>query len=142
MTPGKVLGLDWGEVRCGWALSDAGAVLAGRSGTYARVSPEADLDFFKRMVEAEGVVEVALGVPYNMDGSLGPQARAVLAAGEALAAALGVPVVEVDERLTSAEAERVMLEGGLSRRRRKRQRDALAAVLILQAHLDRRRRSR
>ncbi len=116
--------------------------MAGRSGTYARVSAEADLDFFKRMVESAGVVEVALGVPYNMDGSLGPQARAVLAAGEALAAALGVPVVEVDERLTSAEAERVMLEGGLSRRRRKRQRDALAAVLILQAHLDRRRRSR
>lgn len=140
MRPGKVLGLDWGEARCGWALSDASATLASRSGVLSRTDPVTDLEFLKRLVREEGVVEIALGMPYNMDGSTGPQAQLTLAVKALLEAEFNIPVVAVDERLTSAEAERAMLEGGLSRKRRKQKRDALAAVLILQTYLDRRAR--
>jgi putative Holliday junction resolvase len=135
MIEGKVLALDWGQVRVGWALSDAGQILAARSDTYHRHHFDADMEFFKQMVEAEGVVTVVIGIPYNMDGSVGPQAESTLEAKDALVKYLDVPVDDIDERLTSAEAERVMLEAGVSRKRRKAKRDGLAAALILQTYL-------
>jgi len=139
MAYGKVLALDWGEKRCGWALSDTGQTLSARHATYTRRTLEQDLDFFADLVKSEAVVEVALGVPYNMDGSSGPQVQAILAIKPLLEQRLGLPVYDVDERLTSAEAERALIEGGLSRKRRKGKRDALAATLILQTHLDHKR---
>lgn len=134
---GKVLGLDWGRVRWGWALSDPERTLASRSGVYTCQNPEEDLAFLERLIHEEGVAEIVLGVPYRMDGSLGPQARQALAFKETLEARFRLPVHLVDERLTSAEAERALLEGDVSRRRRKQRRDALAAVLILQSYLGR-----
>lgn len=140
MSNGKVLALDWGDVRCGWAISDPSQTLAGQSGVYERVTLATDLDFIDTLARTEGVSEVVVGIPYNMDGSIGPQAELTLNFKSTLQEALNVPVYDIDERLTSAEAERVMLEGGLSRKRRKEKRDALAAVLILQTYLDRKRK--
>lgn len=131
-----MLALDWGEVRCGWALSDATQTLAGRNGVYRLQNDDQNMDFLSQLVNAERVIEIALGMPFNMDGSIGPQAQIALAIKASLEQRLGLPVRLVDERLTSAEAERVLLEGGLSRQRRKEKRDALAATLILQTHLD------
>lgn len=136
MEAGKVLALDWGTVRWGWALSDPTRTLAGRSGVYVRQTPQADLDFLGQLIRTEGVVELVLGLPRNMDGSLGPQAQALLQFKREVEQALDVPCTTFDERLTSAEAERVMLEGGLSRARRKEKRDALAATILLQSYLD------
>jgi len=132
---GKILALDWGEVRVGWALSDATQTLPGQSGTLYRGQPESDLSAIQQLIEREAVVAVVVGIPYNMDGSLGPQAQATLEVVAELGQRLNVPVRQVDERLTSAEAERVMLDAGLSRKRRKQKRDALAAMLILQTYL-------
>lgn len=140
MMEGKVLALDWGEVRCGWALSDATQTLAGRNGVYRLQNDDQDLDFLSQLVHTERVIEIALGMPFNMDGSIGPQAQITLTIKASLGY-LGLPIHLVDERLTSAEAERVLIEGGLSRQRRKEKRDALAATLILQTHLDSKRRS-
>ena len=77
-----------------------------------------------------------VGLPLNMDGTEGGQAAKARALAEAVAQQAGLPLHYVDERLTSAEADRAMLEGGLSRRDRKKRGDALSAVLILQAWLD------
>jgi putative Holliday junction resolvase len=139
MTEGKVLALDWGEVRVGWALSDVTQTLAGRHDVYHREDHDADLQFLKHFVEDEGVVTVVIGIPYNMDGSIGPQAETTLEAKDALSEHLHVPIDDIDERLTSAEAERVMLEAGMSRKRRKANRDGLAAVIILQTYLAKKR---
>jgi putative Holliday junction resolvase len=139
MTEGKVLALDWGEVRVGWALSDVTQTIAARYDVYRRENLDADLKFFKHFVEDEGIVTVVIGLPYNMDGSLGPQAKLTLEAKAALAKHLNVPVDDIDERLTSAEADRVMLEVGMSRKRRKANRDGLAAVIILQTYLSKHR---
>lgn len=140
MAAGKVLALDWGKVRWGWALSDASRILAGRSGTHRCRGEAEDFAFLETLIAREHVTELVLGLPRNLDGSLGPQAREVLVLRDRLRARLGLPVHLVDERLTSAEAERVLREGGLSGPRRRARRDALAATLILQAFLERARR--
>ena len=142
MEAGKVLALDWGAVRWGWALSDPTHTLAGRSGVFLCQDPGADLVFLKQLIQAEGVGEIVLGLPQNMDGSLGPQAQALLQFKREIEQALDIPCTTFDERLTTAEAERVMLEGGLSRARRKEKRDALAATIILQSYLDAKRNKR
>ncbi len=94
-----------------------------------------------RVVEREGVERVVLGLPLNMDNSVGPQARQALAWGEALAKRTGKPIVFVDERLSSFDAEQQIIDrkrGGerITRQRRKEQLDAVAAAMLLQAFLD------
>jgi putative Holliday junction resolvase len=104
-------------------------------------SPEHAADEVMRVVEKEGVERLVLGVPLNMDDSLGPAARNALEWGRGLGARLGRPVVFVDERLSSFDAEQGLIErkrGGekITRKRKKEQLDALAAAGFLQAFLD------
>jgi putative Holliday junction resolvase len=132
----RVLALDLGERRIGLALSDPQGILAGSQRVYLRRNIEEDLEYLRRLVEEEGISEVVLGLPQNMDGSLGRAAEQVMEFQRLLKERLLLPVVLFDERLTTAEAERVLLEADLSRRRRRELRDGLAAVLILQAYLD------
>jgi putative Holliday junction resolvase len=80
---------------------------------------------------------LVVGLPLRMDGSAGPEAKAARALAAELRRASGLPVTLVDERLTSAAAERALLAGGASRARRRRLSDQVAAALILQSHLDR-----
>jgi len=82
---------------------------------------------------------VVVGLPLQLDGQPGRQAEKVLAFVDALKSTLDLPVTTWDERLTSVAAERVLLEGGVRRDRRRAVRDRLAAVLILQGYLDRKR---
>jgi len=136
----RVLGIDYGRRRLGLALSDEDGVLASplpalhrdRSGSLDR-----DIARLKRLIEEHNAAESVVGHPLNMDGSRGEMAREAEAFAEALRSATNRSVHLFDERLTSAEAERAMLEGNLSRRRRKELRDSLAATLILQGYLDR-----
>lgn len=134
---GRVLALDLGGRRIGLALSDPEGVLASGRGVYRRRNLEEDLEYLKRLTGEEGVEEIVLGLPRNMDGSLGEQAERALKFKRLLGKRMGLPVRLFDERLTTAEAERVLIEADLSRRRRKLVRDELAAVLILQGYLDR-----
>jgi len=137
---GKVLALDWGSKRMGIALSDPGAEIAFGRESYDRKGLEQDLQFLRGLVEEEKVKAVVIGLPLRMNGERGKQAEEVLRFKKALEEELSsvVDKVEtVDERLTSNEAERVMLQADLSRARRKEKRDQLAATLILQRYLDR-----
>lgn len=136
---GRLIGLDYGSKRIGVAVSDELGVSAHPVGEIRRTSAARDLDAVAGYVEeyeAEGVV---VGLPRNMNGTLGPAAEKVIAFASRLRSRLDVPVETWDERLTTAEAERVLIGADLSRKRRREVIDRMAAVLILQGFLDRRR---
>ncbi len=136
MPEGKVLGLDWGSKRIGIAISDGDRTVALGRETYLRKDLEDDVQYIQELVSEEGVGMIVLGMPYHMDGGEGDLVEAVEDFREVLETETSVPVETVDERLTSSEAERVMLESDLSREDRKRHRDKLAATLILRRYLD------
>lgn len=136
---GRILGLDLGEVRIGLAIGDETGTIASGLGVYTRKSLGEDLDYLKQLVERENIEKIVLGFPLNMDGSLGVKAQEAQEFKRRLEEALQIPVELFDERLSTQEAERVLLEADVSRRKRKRVRDQLAAVVILQGYLDRRR---
>jgi putative Holliday junction resolvase len=131
----RVLGIDFGEKRLGLALSDETRTIARPLGVYERRDANSDLAYLAGLVGREHIVEIVLGLPINMDGSLGPKAHQVLEFKRVLEEKLKLPVHTFDERLTTAEAERVLLQAGMSRHKRKKSKDALAAVLILQGYL-------
>jgi putative Holliday junction resolvase len=131
----RVLGIDFGEKRLGLALSDESRTLASPLAVYERKDLQSDLRFLRDLILRYQITEIVLGLPLNMDGSLGPKAQQVLEFKRALEESLKLPVHTFDERFTTAEAERALLEADMSRRQRKAKRDALAAVLILQGYL-------
>ncbi len=133
----RILGLDVGTKTIGVAVSDEMGWTAQGVTTLARRGRDADLAALRRLAEEWGVERIVVGLPRNMDGSLGPAARSVLEFADAVKVALGLPVVTWDERLSTVAATRTLLEADVSRRRRKAVVDKLAAVFILQGYLDR-----
>jgi putative Holliday junction resolvase len=132
----RLLGLDVGDKTIGVALSDESATLASGLRTIRRTGLKKDLRELAELVSDRGVGTVVVGLPRSLDGSEGPQARKVRAFVEVLKAAVKVPVVTWDERLTTVAAQHALVEGGVSRARRKELVDKVAAVLILQNYLD------
>jgi len=132
----RILGIDYGHKRFGLALSDAGETLASPLPVYQRRDTKEDNAFLAQLVEEKEVCQIVVGLPRNMNGSLGEMAQEVLAFVDTLRQRLGLPVDTFDERLSSAEAERVLIQADLSRKRRKTLQDSLAAVLILQGYLE------
>ncbi len=137
-TRGVRLGVDVGTVRVGVAISDPHGLLATPVATLARKpSDEADLAALAAMVEEREVVEVVVGLPKTLRGTDGPAVVAARAYGDALAARIApVPVVYVDERLTTVSADRQLTEAGVRGRSRRKVVDQLAATRILQNRLD------
>ena len=99
-----------------------------------------DIAAIVKIVNEFSVTEIVVGMPYNMDGSEGPQAQKALAMIEELALATGVPVSKWDERMSTMAAERMLLEADLSRAKRRKVIDKVAAAIILQGYLDSKRR--
>ena len=132
----RLLGLDVGDKTIGVALSDESATLASGLHTIRRTGLKRDLHELAGLAQDREVGTVVVGLPRSLDGSEGPQARKVLAFVEALKRAVEVPVVTWDERFTTVAAENALIEGGVSRGRRKGLVDKVAAVLILQNYLD------
>ena len=133
----RYLGIDYGAKRTGLAVCDATqtivsplAVLDGQRDLAGRVS---------EIVASENIDAVVLGLPLNMDGSEGPQAKQVLAFARELRDYIRAPVYLQDERLSSFGAEQKLQEMGLSRGKKRQRRDALAAAEILEAFLEGRR---
>jgi len=133
----RVLGIDYGTKRLGLAVSDETGVLASPLPTLHRTEEAEDLRRIASIVAERGVTSIVVGLPINMDGTHGPMCQEVREFSARIANEIGVPVDTFDERLTSMEAERVLIEAGIQRKRRKGIRDGLAAVLILQGFLDR-----
>lgn len=136
---GRIVALDYGRRRIGVAVSDPGRVLASPHSVVANGSPASSPpDALLQAIEEIGPARIVVGVPLEMDGSPGEMAREAREFGGRLAARTGLPVEEWDERLTSAQASRILLEAEprRSRRRRKGRLDRTAAAVILQARLE------
>ena len=128
---GRVIALDVGDVRIGVAVSDPTGTIAQPLEVYKRVGYGPDSRYVKALCEKYGTQDVLLGLPLNMDGSLGPQAQKAQAFGQVLADA-GLHVFYQDERMTTVTAERVLIGGNVRREDRKNYVDKLAAAVILE----------
>lgn len=132
---GRILGLDIGDKRIGVALSDPTHYIASPHSVYLRVGYGPDVRHFEALARETGAEYLVAGLPYNMDGSLGPQAQKAQAFCQKLEEA-GLRVRLVDERLTTRSAEAALIQGGMRREQRRDTVDKVAAALILQSHLD------
>jgi putative holliday junction resolvase len=133
----RILALDVGERRIGLAISDELRLTAQGLPTLNRTKPSSDLKHIEHLVKEYDAKMIVVGLPRNMNGSMGVQANIVLAFIEDLKRKIpDTPVIPWDERLTTRAAERVLLEADLSRSRRKKKIDQVAAILILQNYLD------
>ena len=133
---GRLLGIDYGSVRVGLAVSDAERRIASPLATYERRGRERDAAYFRELARAEEVGEIVLGLPVHGDGREGAKAAEARAFGRWLADVAGRPVVFWDERFTTVEAESFLRAAGLTQRRRKARRDRVAAQILLQSYLD------
>jgi putative Holliday junction resolvase len=131
----RLLALDPGERRVGVALSDPTGTIAQPHTVLDRRSSDV-LSSLRVLVEEYEVSAIVVGLPVSLDGSEGPAAEAARAFAEEVGAETGLPVVMHDERFTSLTARRVLLEGGVRRRDRRRVQDMVAATVLLQSYLD------
>jgi putative Holliday junction resolvase len=135
----RVLGLDVGTKTIGVAVSDPLGLTAQSLGTIRRRGLQEDLKAIGNLVEKYHVQRVVVGLPLHMDGRLGDQGEEVVAFGKKIEECLGVAVSFWDERLSTVAAERILLEGDLSRGKRKKVIDKVAACWILEGYLQRER---
>lgn len=135
----SALGLDVGSKRVGVAGCDGLGMMATGLTTIARSSFERDIAQLKSLVEEREVQVLVVGLPYTMDGSVGFQAKQVQKYAQRVALALNLPLEYVDERLTSFQAEQLMLSENISPSQNKAVIDRKAAALILQQWLEERR---
>ncbi|PKM88546.1 MAG: Holliday junction resolvase RuvX [Firmicutes bacterium HGW-Firmicutes-12] len=132
----RVMGLDIGDKRIGLAVSDELGFTAQGLETYNRTSLDKDIPKLLELFRSWSVQRIVVGLPRNMNGTYGPQTEKVKEFVHQLIQDSELVVTYWDERLTTAAAKRVLIEGNVSRNKRKKSIDRLAAVLILQGYLD------
>ncbi len=132
----RLMGLDVGEKRIGVSLSDPQGLLAQSLTVIQRTSLKRDIQIIGKLAKENDVAKIVVGLPRQMDGSIGPQALKTEAFARELERRLRLPIILWDERLTTVAAERLMIEAGVRRERRKEKIDAVAATLLLQGYLD------
>lgn len=133
----RLIGIDAGTKTLGLALSDVTRIIASPLETIRRTKFKADAARLLELVQIHEVTGLVLGLPANLDGSEGPRAQATRALARNLNQLTALPILLWDERLTTAAAERMLIEADASRKRRAEVIDKLAATLILQGALDR-----
>jgi putative Holliday junction resolvase len=131
----RIMGLDIGTHSIGIAISDELAITAQGLKTVKRRALEEDFREISVIIDHFEISKIVVGLPKNMNGTLGKQAELVFQWIKDLKNRIHVPVVTWDERLSTVGASRVLLEADLSRKKRKKVIDKLAAVLILQGYL-------
>lgn len=132
----RILGLDIGDRTIGVAISDPLGLTAQGITTVKRKGIDKDVEEIKKICSEYGVEKIVAGLPKNMNGTLGPQSEKVMSVCEVLKTNLGIEIIMWDERLTTVAAHRLMLEADLSREKRKKIVDKIAATYILQGYLD------
>lgn len=132
----RVLGLDIGNKTIGVAVSDPLGILAQGVTTIIRSSKAEDVKALKSIIDEYHVEKLIIGLPKNMNNSMGFQATRTMNYADYLKEALDMEIEFVDERLTTASATRSLIEGGVRRENRKKHVDKVAAVFILQTYLD------
>ncbi len=132
----RILALDHGTVRIGVALSDELKMIASPQENLPGESFADFLAGLKQLLAEKEVELIIVGMPRNMDGSYGEAAERVRAFMARLKESVTVPIRTWDERLTSAQANRYLIEGGTRREKRKEKVDGMAAAILLQSYLD------
>jgi putative Holliday junction resolvase len=132
----RLLGVDFGTVRVGLAVSDPDLRLASPLATYTRANSERDEQFFRQLVDDEQIAAIIVGLPVHLNGREGDKARQARAFGQWLVKVTGLPVHFYDERFTTVEAEQFLQDAGLTSKRRKARRDRVAAQILLQSYLE------
>jgi putative Holliday junction resolvase len=132
----RILALDHGTKRIGVAISDELKMIA-QPLEFIPAEPFAKfLERLKEILREKEVEMILIGLPRNMDGSYGPAALKVQEFVAALRDAITIPIQTWDERLTSAQAQRFLIQGGVRRQQRKEKVDKTAAAILLQSYLD------
>lgn len=132
----RIAGIDYGTVRIGIATADLDVGIATPYETYARRSESLDAEYFKRLAKEERIDRFVVGLPVHTSGHESLKSTEARAFGAWLGSLTGVPVEYFDERYTSSEAEALLLEAGLTKKRRKARLDQLAAQIMLTAYLE------
>jgi len=138
----RSLGLDLGTKTLGMAISDKLGLIASTYKTILFNDEKYDdlLEPIKEIIQKENIETVVLGFPKNMNNTIGPRATQTLVFKEKLESFLGMEVILEDERWTSVQANNMMIKADMSRKKRKKVVDKLAATFILQAYLDKNRK--
>ena len=133
----RILAIDYGQARIGLAQSDSLGISAQPLKVIERKTDLLAIEEIRNVIQESGAAEIILGLPRNMDGSLGPQAQRIHDFADLMKDEIpGIEIVLWDERLTTVQSEREMADSGLSRKKRKNQIDKIAATLLLQNYLD------
>ena len=133
----RKIGLDVGDVRIGVAVSDMLNILANPYETYVRKSIEEDVLHFQNFQKEMNADTFVVGLPLNMDGTAGDRVEKTKEYAGILAEYIDAKFVFQDERLTTVQAEKVLISGGVRREKRKKVVDKVASTIILQSYLDR-----
>lgn len=136
ITRGRVLALDFGQRRIGLAVSDPLGLTAQGLPTLERKNKRSDFGALRKLADEYEAAVLLVGHPLNMSGAAGPQAQNAQEFARELERQTGRNVVLWDERLTTREAQRVLVESGVSQKKRSAAIDRLSAVLLLQSYLD------
>ena len=135
----KIMAIDYGDAHTGIAISDNLMTLVGYSIVIDSRKSEVVLAEIQRLVAKHGVSELVLGYPKKMDGTLGPRAEKCAAFGEEIKVATGLPLTLWDERRSTVEAHAILYNNGKNGKQRKKVVDAVAAGLMLEGYLTRKR---
>ena len=138
----RIMGLDIGSRTIGVAISDELDITAQGLKTIRRKSFTEDIEELTRIIQQFDIKKVVVGLPKNMDGTIGIQAERIFRWIKSFQEKMAIPVVTWDERLSTVGASRILLEADLSRKKRKGVIDKIAAVLILQGYMDQARNRR
>ena len=135
----KIMAIDYGDAHTGIAISDATGTLAGFSTVINSRRAETVAQEICALIPQHGVTELVLGYPKNMDGTVGPRAEKAAAIGQTLRQLTGLPVTLWDERRTTIDAHNILFNNGQNAKKRKKTVDAVAAALMLEGYLTRKR---
>ena len=131
----RVMGIDYGDARTGIAVSDLLCSIVGTTTVIHSRRQDKTLEEIKKLVQAEGVTEIVMGLPKNMDGTEGPRAQLCREFAALVEQETGLPVALWDERRTTVEAHNILNEHNYHGKKRKNTVDAVAASLILEGYL-------
>lgn len=132
----RYMGLDVGDKTIGVAISDPFFITAQGHSTIFRTNIKSDINDLLDIIKENNIVRIIVGLPKNMNNTIGPQGQKVIDFGEKLSKRSGMDIIYQDERLTTVSAERILIEGNVSRSKRKKIIDKVASTYILQSYLD------
>jgi len=136
MSSTRIAGIDYGTVRIGIATADLEVGIAGLYETYTRKNEKLDAEYFAEFAKQERLAKFVVGLPVHLSGNESQKSREAREFGSWLEQRTGVPVEYFDERYTSAEAEAILGDAQLTKKKRQARLDQLAAQIMLTAYLE------